>query len=197
MDIRGKIEAFFNAELTLQEEQELYRYLCENDVPEDLQEDKKAVIVMCGYTGDFSMPDDVEERLTAFVDALCEQENETVAPVAKAERPQQRILKIPISVWATLSVAAVLVFAFMIKYDKIYDSTPKVEQPALDVQIAQTEVDDPEQDTFATPEEVLSFVKGSLEEALMTMAMAHKEVKKVNGELACMAYKYRIIKKKK
>lgn len=195
MDVREKIEAFFNAGLSFEEEMELYRYLCENEVPDDLQSAKKAIIALCGYDEDFSMPEDVEMRLEAFIDALADEEKREGTSVVAVEKAPRKIIKIPMRVWRTLSAAAVLVFAFVITYNKIYDTAPYVGQSSAPAQIAQAE--EPEEDTFSTPEEALPFVAKTLKNAYIAMAEVQDEVENLNNELVCMTEKFSVIKKVK
>ena len=69
--LRDRIERFFNAELTLDEERELYRYLCENEVPTELRKDKEAIIALCGgIDKEVKLPEGATQRLETMLDGL-------------------------------------------------------------------------------------------------------------------------------
>ena len=55
-DLRKKIGMFFDAELSVEEERELCRYLRDNDVPAELVKDKEAVLALCGDAVEISLP---------------------------------------------------------------------------------------------------------------------------------------------
>ena len=68
--LRDWIERFFAAELTMAEERELYRYLCENEVPTEFREDKEAIIALCGEPEEVELPEGAAQRLEEMLDGL-------------------------------------------------------------------------------------------------------------------------------
>ena len=68
--LKDMIERFFNAELTVEEEQALCRYLCENEVPTEFREDKEAIIALCGEPEEVELPEGAAERLEEMLDGL-------------------------------------------------------------------------------------------------------------------------------
>ena len=79
--LRDRIERFFNAELTLDEERELYRYLCENEVPTELRKDKEAIIALCGgIDKEVELPEGATQRLEAMLDGLEEMQTHLNPP---------------------------------------------------------------------------------------------------------------------
>ena len=65
------MERFFLAELTVDEERELYQYLCANEVPAELRKDKEVIIALCGTPEeDIALPEGAAERLEAMLDGL-------------------------------------------------------------------------------------------------------------------------------
>ena len=65
------MERFFLAELTMDEERELYQYLCANEVPAELRKDKEVIIALCGtLEEDIALPEGAAERLEAMLDGL-------------------------------------------------------------------------------------------------------------------------------
>ena len=65
------MERFFLAELTVDEERELYQYLCANEVPAELRKDKEVIIALCGTPEeDIALPEGAAERLEALLDGL-------------------------------------------------------------------------------------------------------------------------------
>ena len=68
--LKDWIERFFAAELTMDEERELYRYLCEKEVPTELRKDKEAIIALCGEPEEVELPKGAAERLEEMLDGL-------------------------------------------------------------------------------------------------------------------------------
>ena len=65
------MERFFLAELTVDEERELYQYLCANEVPAELRKDKEVIIALCSTAEeDIELPEGAAERLEAMLDGL-------------------------------------------------------------------------------------------------------------------------------
>ena len=78
--LRDWIERFFAAELTMAEERELYRYLCENEVPTELRKDKEAIIALCGEPEEVELPEGAAQRLEAMLDELEEMQTRLNPP---------------------------------------------------------------------------------------------------------------------
>ena len=65
------MERFFLAELTVDEERELYQYLCANEVPAELRKDKEVIIALCSTAEeDIELPEGAAERLEEMLDGL-------------------------------------------------------------------------------------------------------------------------------
>ena len=62
-ELKRLIERFFDAEMTVEEERALCRYLRDNDVPTELRKDKDAIIALCGEPADVQLPVGAMERL--------------------------------------------------------------------------------------------------------------------------------------
>ena len=75
-DLVIRIEQFFNAELSVEEERELCRYLSENEVPAELRKDKEAILLLCGHGVEGEVPAGAQERIEAMIDALAGEETE-------------------------------------------------------------------------------------------------------------------------
>ena len=89
-DLVLRIEQFFNAELSVEEECELCRYLSENEVPSGLRKDKEAILMLCGYGMDVELPAGAQERIEAMIDALVSEEVQPVADEVVVERAGAR-----------------------------------------------------------------------------------------------------------
>jgi hypothetical protein len=62
---------FFLAELTMDEERELYQYLCANEVPAELRKDREVILALCSTAEeDIELPKGAAERLEAMLDGL-------------------------------------------------------------------------------------------------------------------------------
>ena len=79
--LRDWIERFFATELTMDEERELYRYLCENEVPTELRKDKEAIIALCGNIDkEVELPEGATHRLEAMLDEMEEMQTHLNPP---------------------------------------------------------------------------------------------------------------------
>ena len=71
------MERFFLAELTMDEERELYQYLCANEVPAELRKDREVILALCCTAEeDIELPEGAAERLEAMLDGLKEMKEE-------------------------------------------------------------------------------------------------------------------------
>ena len=73
------MERFFLAELTMDEERELYQYLCANEVPAELRKDREVILALCSTAEeDIELPEGAAERLEAMLDGLKEMTEESL-----------------------------------------------------------------------------------------------------------------------
>ena len=69
--LKDWMERFFDAELTVDEERELYRYLCANEVSAELRKDREVILALCSTAEeDIELPEGAVERLEAMLDGL-------------------------------------------------------------------------------------------------------------------------------
>ncbi|MBR1946615.1 MAG: hypothetical protein IKA35_00860, partial [Bacteroidaceae bacterium] len=99
MDLKSRIDGFFNGTLTYDEEQELYLYLCSNDVPPSLQRDKEAILALCTDTNDYTLPAGARERLTDMLDALNNASPVVVTAAEQPVTPIKKTKKVAIYIW--------------------------------------------------------------------------------------------------
>ena len=160
--LRDRIERFFDAELTVDEERELYRYLCENEVPTELRKDKEAIIALCGNIDEeVSLPEGAIQRLEAMLDGLEEMQtrlNPHKEEESKGTNPRYTLP--PRKGWGgsilrAACVAGVAVALFLALPDS-------KDAPTL------AEVYE-EEDTFATPEEAMQCLMAAYEDVMYAM----------------------------
>ena len=73
------MERFFLAELTMDEERELYQYLCANEVPTELRKDREVILALCSTAEeDIELPEGAAERLEAMLDGLEKMKEESL-----------------------------------------------------------------------------------------------------------------------
>ena len=175
-DIKKKIEQFFNAELSVEEERELCRFLRENDVPACLQKDKEAIIALCGDDIDVELPSGAEARLEAVIDSLDVGETQHVPGTVVVENAKRRLLKIPRYVWSGVAAVALLVIGFSFYEDN---------QPLMmdNGQPAPVIVEVKEVDTFDNPEDAMECFKGALENMMLVVNTTHKNSRKMENNL--------------
>ena len=69
--LKDWMERFFDAELTVDEERELYRYLCANEVSAELRKDREVILALCSTAEeDIELPEGAAERLEEMLDGL-------------------------------------------------------------------------------------------------------------------------------
>ncbi len=69
--LKDWMERFFDAELTVDEERELYRYLCANEVSAELRKDREVILTLCSTAEeDIELPEGAAERLEEMLDGL-------------------------------------------------------------------------------------------------------------------------------
>ena len=143
------MERFFLAELTVDEERELYQYLCANEVPAELRKDKEVIIALCGTPEeDIALPEGAAERLEAMLDGLEEMKTH-LNPSCKGglEAPPRRRILPHGEGWGgsfllrAACVAGVVVALFVALPDR-------VAEPLLSEAYE-------EEDTFDNPEEAM------------------------------------------
>ena len=143
------MERFFLAELTMDEERELYQYLCANEVPAELRKDREVILALCSTAEeDIELPEGAAERLEAMLDGL-EAMRTHLNPPCKGglEAPPRRRTLPHREGWGgafllrAACVAGVAIALFVMLPDR-------VTEPLL------TEVYE-EEDTFDNPEEAM------------------------------------------
>ena len=160
--LRDWIERFFNAELTLDEERELYRYLCENEVPTELRKDKEAIIALCGgIDKEVKLPEGATQRLEAMLDGLEEMQtrlNPHKEEESKGTNPRYTLP--PRTGWGSFLLRAACVAGMAVAlFLALPDSK---DEPTL------AEVYE-EEDTFATPEEAMQCLMAAYEDVMYAM----------------------------
>ena len=77
--LKDWMERFFNAELTVDEERELYRYLCANEVSAELRKDREVILALCStMEEEIELPEGAAERLEAMLDGLEKMKDESL-----------------------------------------------------------------------------------------------------------------------
>ena len=145
--LKDWMERFFNAELTVDEERELYRYLCANEVSAELRKDREVILALCSTAEeDIELPEGAAERLEAMLDGLEADAKRASVATTGGLPPQRSSAKlIPRGASSFLlraaCVAGVAIALFVMLPDR-------VTEPLL------TEVYE-EEDTFDNPEEAM------------------------------------------
>lgn len=176
-DLVIRIEQFFNAELSVEEERELCRYLSENEVPSGLRKDKEAILLLCGHGVEVELPAGAQERIEAMIDALASEEVQPVADEVVVERAGRRTFKIPRIVWQGAAAAAVLVAGYMFMDDDVLSPGA---QSQLDAGLY---AELPEEDTFDNPADAMECFKGAFENMMLVVNTTHKNSRKMENNL--------------
>ena len=174
--LRDRIERFFNAELTLNEERELYRYLCENEVPTELRKDKEAIIALCGNIDEeVSLPEGATQRLETMLDGLEEMQTRLIPhneEESKGTNPRYTLP--PRKGWSSFLLRAACVAGVAVAlFLALPDSK---DEPTL------AEVYE-EEDTFATPEEAMQCFMAAYNDIMFAMNTARDNTREVHQAL--------------
>ena len=103
-EIKALLERYYRGETTLAEEQQLKSYFQQNDVPDELEADREAFLLLSGLSlEEMPLPPGLEERLSS---SICRWEKaDTPQARPKVRKPMVSLMK-----WST-GIAAALVIA--------------------------------------------------------------------------------------
>ena len=149
-ELKIMIERFFDAELTVDEERALCRYLRDNDVPAELRKDKDAVIALCGEPADVQLPVGAMERLEALIDGLEPQQEQCITDSAVAVEKKKRLLKIPRYAAVAATAVAMVVMAYIFIPSENLSSPESTDELMTEIY---------EEDTFDNPEDAMRCVQ--------------------------------------
>ena len=176
-ELARMIERFFNAELTVAEEGELYRCLRDNDVPAELRKDKEAVLELCGVAEvDMALPQRAAERLEAMLDGLEQQQEQDTADSRSIVKEKGKIFKIPRYIYYGAVAAAIVVMGY-IAMPSGYISNNDADTVAVLY----------EEDTFDNPEDAMQCLKLVFGDMQHATAIAHANTKKIGAILELSA----------
>ena len=177
-ELKIMIERFFNAELTVEEERTLCRYLHDNDVPSELRKDKEAVIALCSEPADVQLPIGAMERLESMLDGLEPQQEPYIADNAGAAGKRKRLLKIPRYIAGAAIAAAVVIMAYIFIPSENLSSSESTGELMTEIY---------EEDTFENPEDAMQCLKMVLGDMQHATVMAHANTKKISAILRMSA----------
>ncbi len=149
-ELKIMIERFFDAELTVDEERALCRYLRDNDVPAELRKDKDAVIALYKEPADVQLPVGAMERLEALIDGLEPQQEQCITDSAVAVEKKKRLLKIPRYAAVAAMAVAMIVMAYIFIPSENLSSPESTEELMTEIY---------EEDTFDNPEDAMRCVQ--------------------------------------
>lgn len=174
--LKDWIERFFNAELTLDEERELYRYLCENEVPTELRKDKEAIIALCGNIDEeVALPKGAAQRLEAMLDGLEEMQAQQHLPReegAEGTRPRNSLP--PRKGWGTFLLRAACVAGVAVA---LFLALPDSKDTLMLTEVYE------EEDTFDTPEEAMQCLMAAYDDIMFAMNTARDNTREVHQAL--------------
>ena len=173
--LRDWIERFFAAELTMAEERELYRYLCENEVPTEFREDKEAIIALCGEPEEVELPEGAAQRLEAMLDELEEMQTRLNPPCEEgAEGAHPRYSLPPRKGWGAFLLRAACVAGAAVA---LFLALPEGKDKPLLAEVSE------EEDTFDTPEEAMLCFMAAYNDIMLAMNTARDNTREVHQAL--------------
>ena len=167
------MERFFLAELTMDEERELYQYLCANEVPAELRKDREVILALCSTAEeDIELPEGAAERLEAMLDGLKEMKEEVQilpnspsvhrggarrAGALQAKRVETPHQFLDARSFTTFRMTKVLLRAACAAavVSIVFLAIPYGDNKHTDEATVLTMVDDVDKDTFDNPEEAM------------------------------------------
>ena len=170
--LKDRIERFFSAELTVEEEQVLCSYLRDNDVPTELRKDKEAIIALCTLPEEVDLPEGAAERLEAMLDGLEEMRGslEDIQPMRQQRIPRSfttlRMTRLLLRAACVVGVVMVLILALPESKD----------DPALAEMYE-------EEDTFDTPEEAMQCLMAAYDDVMFAMNTARDNTREAHQVL--------------
>ena len=148
--LKDWMERFFDAELTVDEERELYRYLCANEVSAELRKDREVILALYSTAEeDIELPEGAVERLEAMLDGLEEMKGELQTDDSVTSEKPNKIFKIPIPRYLFRAACAAAVVAI------VFLAIPYGDNKHTDEATVLAMVDDVDKDTFDNPEEAM------------------------------------------
>ena len=173
--LKDWIERFFAAELTMDEERELYRYLCENEVPTELRKDKEAIIALCGEPEEVELPEGAIQRLEAMLDGLEEMQAQQHLPReegAEGTRPRNSLP--PRKGWGTFLLRAACVAGVAVA---LFLALPNSKDEPMLAEVYE------EEDTFDNPEEAMQCFMAAYNDIMFAMNTARDNTREVHQAL--------------
>ncbi len=186
--LKDWMERFFDAELTVDEERELYRYLCANEVPAELRKDREVILALCSTAEeDIELPEGAAERLEAMLDGLEEMKEELQTDDAVTSEKPNKIFKIPISRYLlrVACAAAVVVAVFL--------AIPFGNNKHTDEATMLAMVDDVDKDTFDNPEEAMQCLMAAYGDMMLAVNTARDNTREAYHSLEQSVATYRDI----
>lgn len=173
--LKDRIERFFNAELTVEEERELCRYLRDNEVPTELRKDREAIIALCGEPEEVELPEGAAERLEAMLDGL-EAMQAQLNPRCEEdiEGTRSRYSLPPRKGWRTFLLRAACVAGVAVV---LFMALPDGKDEPLLAEVYE------EKDTFDTPEEAMQCLMAAYEDIMFAMNTARDNTREVHQAL--------------
>ena len=174
--LKDWIEHFFNAELTMDEERELYRYLCENEVPTEFREDKEAIIALCGEPEEVELPEGAAQRLEAMLDELEEMQTRLNPPCEeRVEGTRPRYSLPPRKGWGAFLLRAACVAGVAVA---LFLALPEDQDKPLLAEVSE------EEDTFDTPEEAMQCFMAAYDDIMFAMNTARDNTREAHQALS-------------
>ena len=180
--LKDWMERFFDAELTVDEERELYRYLCANEVSAELRKDREVILALCSTAEeDIELPEGAVERLEAMLDGLEEMKTHLNPPCEGGLKKVRPRYTLPhregwggsFLLRAACAAAVVAVLFLVIPYG----SNKYADEKAM---LAM--VDDVDKDTFDNPEEAMQCLMAAYGDMMLAVNTARD-----NTREACLS----------
>ena len=180
--LKDWMERFFDAELTVDEERELYRYLCANEVSAELRKDREVILALYSTAEeDIELPEGAVERLEAMLDGLEEMKTHLNPPCEGGLKKVRPRYTLPhregwggsFLLRAACAAAVVAIVFLAIPYG---DNNHTDEATVLAM------VDDVDKDTFDNPEEAMQCLMAAYGDMMLAVNTARD-----NTREACLS----------
>ena len=176
--LKDWMERFFDAELTVDEERELYRYLCANEVSAELRKDREVILALCSTAEeDIELPEGAAERLEAMLDGLEADAKGVPVTTAAGLSVQRSIFH---ALWSKYLLRAACAAAVVVA---VFLAIPYGDDKHTDEGTTLAMVDDVDKDTFDNPEEAMQCFMEVYNDIMLAMNTARDNTHEVHQAL--------------
>ena len=124
--IKSLLSRFYEGQTTPEEERQLADFFQREDVPEDLQQDKRLFLLLA-QTSEQEMPQDIADEIAAFVNNLGKSDAQPLTHVSQQHKGVIYRLKTPPKMWYRVAATVAILIAIgggVLFHQRTYTTDP-------------------------------------------------------------------------